>query len=60
MAEQTPIRKICDEFQFTQVGLSKRFGIPIRTVENWCRGNRQPPAYVVNMIRTILENERKG
>lgn len=59
MAENTPIREICEQYELTQAGLAKRFGIPIRTVEQWCTGKRQPPDYVVRMIRTILEYENK-
>ena len=59
MAEQTPIREICEQHELTQAGLAKRFGIPIRTVEQWCTGKRQPPEYVVAMIGRILELENK-
>lgn len=55
----TPIRELCREFHLTQRALAARFGIPLRTVEQWCTGKRQPPDYVVVMIRTILEYEQK-
>ena len=57
MTENTPIREICEQYELTQAGLAKRFGIPIRTVEQWCTGKRQPPEYVVAMIRDLLDNE---
>ena len=56
MPDVTPIRDICEQYELTQAGLAKRFGIPIRTVEQWCTGKRRPPEYVVRMIRTILEH----
>lgn len=59
MAEYTPIRALCQEHGLPQRALAKRFGIPIRTVEDWCAGKRKPPEYVVRMIRTILEYEQK-
>ena len=59
MNENPPIREICEQYELTQAGLAKRFGIPIRTVEQWCTGKRQPPEYVVSMIRDLLENEVK-
>lgn len=31
------------------------FGIPASTVKDWEYGRRNPPNYVVNMIKTILE-----
>ena len=59
MAENTPIRELCREFKLTQRALSVRFGIPLRTVEDWSTGKRKPPDYTVRMIRTILEYEQK-
>lgn len=57
MNEKTPIRALCEQYGLTQVRLSKRFGIPLRTVEKWCTGDRKPPDYVVAMIQRILEFE---
>lgn len=31
------------------------FEIPVSTLKDWEQGRRTPPAYVVNMIKTILE-----
>ena len=43
-----------------QTGLSqskfaKMFDIPISTLKDWEQERRNPPVYVVNMIRTILQ-----
>lgn len=51
------IREICEEYSLSQTELSKRFGIPLRTVQNWHGGVRIPPPYVVDMIERILKNE---
>ena len=59
MDEKTPIREICEQYGLTQAALAQRFGIPLRTVEQWCTGRRQAPDYVVAMIQTILEYEKK-
>ena len=59
MADVTPIRELCQEFKLTQRALADRFGIPLRTVEQWCTGKRKCPDYTVRMIRTILEYEQK-
>ena len=59
MAENTPIRELCQEFHIGQSELARRFGIPLRTVQHWHSGERKPPDYVVRMIRTILEYEQK-
>lgn len=44
----------------TQTGLSQSkfahmFDIPVSTLKDWEHERRNPPAYVINMIRTILE-----
>ena len=51
------IREICEEYNLSQTELSKRFGIPLRTVQNWHSEVRNPPPYVVAMIEKILEIE---
>lgn len=51
------IREICEEYELSQTELAKRFGIPLRTVQNWHGGVRIPPPYVVAMIERILEKE---
>ena len=38
----------------THKQLSERFGIPKRTIEDWSRGARKCPEYVVNMMIEIL------
>ena len=60
MADVTSIREICEQYGLTQRALAQRFGIPLRTVEQWCTGRRQAPDYVVAMIQTILDQEKKG
>lgn len=60
MEEKTPMREICEEYGLSRADLSRKFKIPLRTLENWLSGVRNPPVYVVEMIRTILEHERKN
>ena len=59
MDEQRTIRELCREHGLTQKALAERFGIPLRTVEDWSTGKRTPPDYVVRMIQTILKSENK-
>lgn len=59
MAEQLTIRELCREHGLTQKALAERFGIPLRTIEDWSTGKRTPPDYVVRMIQTILEYEKR-
>lgn len=57
MIEPTPVRELCREHGLTQRALADRFGIPIRTVEQWCTGKRKCPEYVVQMMAYILQLE---
>ena len=43
-----------------QTGLSqskfaKMFDVPVSTLKDWEQERRKPPAYVINMMRTILQ-----
>ncbi|MBO4520719.1 MAG: transcriptional regulator [Alphaproteobacteria bacterium] len=42
----------------TQAEFVRHFGIPLRTETHWETGDRQPPEYVVNMIKKILLYEK--
>lgn len=50
------IKEICEHYGLSQTALAKRFGIPLRTVQDWHAGRRTPPDYVVGMMVEILEN----
>lgn len=56
----TSIKDICTEYNLSQTALAKRFGIPLRTVQDWHSGRRVPPEYVVSMMVEILERERQA
>lgn len=53
------IKDICEMYQLSQTALAKRFGIPLRTVQDWHAGRRVPPEYVVNMMDELLEKDPK-
>lgn len=48
------IKQLCETYGIGQSELARRFGIPLRTVQNWYAGIRIPPDYVVNMIEELL------
>lgn len=53
------IKDICEKYGLSQTALAKRFGIPLRTVQNWAGGQRSAPDYVVNMMVELLEKDKK-
>ena len=34
----------------TQKGFSAEYGIPLRTIEDWCTGSRTPPPYLLDLL----------
>lgn len=52
------VKDICQEYGYSQTELGKRFGIPLRTVQNWHGGQREPAPYVVHMMEEILRAEQ--
>ena len=54
------IKDICKEYGYSQTALAKRFGIPLRTIQNWHGGQREPAPYVVPMVEEILRAEKDG
>lgn len=51
------LAEILNAYSMTQTALANRFGIPLRTVQNWAGGQRQAPEYVLRMIEEILSKE---
>lgn len=43
----------------TQVKFSKKYNIPVRTLQDWERGERTPPVYVVELLEFKIKEEVK-
>ena len=50
------LKDSCQEDGITQTELSRRFDIPLRTVQNWHGGQRTPPPYVLTLLEEALKN----
>lgn len=48
------IKDLCEEYGLSQTALANRFGIPLRTIQDWHAGRRTPPDYVVRMMDELL------
>lgn len=48
------VKSICRAANLTQTALAARFGIPKRTVEDWCAGKRSCAPYIRRMMCEIL------
>lgn len=54
----TTVKWLCEFYGISQTELSRKYGIPLRTVQDWYAERRTPPAYVVNMMQELLRRER--
>lgn len=52
--EPLTVREICTAANLTQSALAARFGIPKRTVEDWCRGVAKCAPYIRRMMMECL------
>lgn len=53
------VKDIARDAGLSQRKLAERFCIPYRTVENWCGGQRECPAYLRLMMQEILFNPKR-
>ena len=57
MTESVRIRQILG---ISRAEFSRRYHIPIRTLEDWDVGKNTPPIYVLELLeRAVLEDARK-
>lgn len=48
---------LAERYGLSHRAFARRFGIPYRTIEDWSRGVRIPPAYVIEMAAELLERD---
>ena len=51
------IKEMRNQTGLSQSKFSGMFDIPVATLKDWEQGRRNPPFYVVNMIKMILEHK---
>ena len=39
---------------------SRRYGIPIRTLENWDAGINEPPEWALNLLERVVTDDASG
>lgn len=57
MMDANPIRALRAETGLTQAGFSAALGIPRRTIQNWETGERECPAYVIDLIAYRIKHD---
>lgn len=53
------IHTIIEMMHSDPLGVSTKYGIPLRTVYSWCSGDRKPPDYLICMMLNIILLERR-
>lgn len=51
----TNFKELLDAYSISQTSLARRLKIPLRTVQGWTLGERNPPDYVLRMIDFCLK-----
>lgn len=51
------IKEMRELLGISRAEFSRRYGIPLRTLENWESGKRTPPPYVINLLERIIKED---
>lgn len=55
------ISDVLSTYHISQSELSRRLGIPLRTVQHWAEGTRAPAPWVLELIKyRLAHDEREG
>lgn len=57
MTKSEEIRKILG---ISRAAFSRKYNIPIRTLEDWDAGKKNPPDYVLDMLERIVNEDKEG
>lgn len=49
------MKDLREKYGLTQAKLSELTGVPLRSIQNWECGHRNPPDYVLELIRFKIE-----
>lgn len=55
----TDSERIRNMLGVSRAEFSRRYDIPIRTLEEWDAGRRVPPKYVVNLLERVVKEDMK-
>lgn len=51
------IKEMRELLGISRAEFSRRYRIPLRTLENWESGKRTPPPYVINLLERIIKED---
>lgn len=53
------LKELRKELGLSQAKFAERFGIPLRTVQDWEYGKREIRSYIIDMMCRIIELEKE-
>ena len=53
------IKELRDSLGLSQSKFAEKFYLSVRTLQNWEQGYRETPAYVIKLIKRIIELEEE-
>ena len=54
---ENPIKRMRSYLKMTQDEFSNAYGIPVRTLQQWESGRRNPPEYVINLLERAVKED---
>lgn len=51
------IKEMRELLGISRAEFSRRYRIPLRTLEDWESGKRTPPPYVINLLERIIKED---
>ena len=55
--DDNPIKRMRSYLKMTQEEFSNAYGIPVRTLQQWESGRRNPPEYVINLLERAVKED---
>ncbi|EIC95713.1 DNA-binding helix-turn-helix protein [Lachnoanaerobaculum saburreum F0468] len=59
MDSKERLKELRKELGLSQAKFAERFGIPLRTIQDWEYGKREIRSYIIDMMCRIIELENK-
>lgn len=57
--EMKTVKEIREHSGLSRAEFSRVYGIPVRTLEDWESGKRTSPPYMINLLRTIVIEDKE-
>ena len=51
------IKRLCELSGVSMAAFAAKYGVPYRTLQDWCRGERKPPEYLPALIGYAVVSE---